>query len=222
MCNLYETELALWEVANLKLHYELIGKDFQEAMRTHNGPPSSIYPNFEAPVMVAREGGRSIERMRWGFPPPPFVRTKATVQNVRHLAKGYWRPYLGRENRCVVPATAFSEWDAALGRPAWFRRADDKPFAFAGVWRNWSGDRGTKAKPLVGDHVLFAFLTTEPNAVVRPVHEKAMPVLLLDQAAIEQWLTGDDAEALALQRPTDDAAIVRVLDEGPPTKKKAA
>lgn len=33
---------------------------------------------------------------------------------------------------------------------------------------------------------MFAFLTTEPNKEVVPVHEKAMPVLLLDQEVREE------------------------------------
>lgn len=40
------------------------------------------------------------------------------------------------------------------------------------------------------------------------IHPKAMPVLLLDEAAAEQWLTGSDAEALLLQRPAPVDALV--------------
>jgi len=56
-------------------------------------------------------------------------------------------------------------------------RADGLPFFFAGVWREWTGDHGTIAKPDVAKHRLYSFLTTEPNGVVQPVHEKAMPVM---------------------------------------------
>ena len=83
-------------------------------------------------------------------------------------------------------------------------------FYFAGIWRSWTGDRGTKAKPNVGNHVLFSFLTTEPNAVVAPIHSKAMPVLLRDKAAADQWLNGSDAEALQLQKAAPNDAIVLV------------
>lgn len=61
----------------------------------------------------------------------------------------------------------------------WFRRAEGLPFCFAGIWRPWTGDRGTKKAPNVGDNTLFSIMTTEPNAVVEPVHEQAMPVLLM-------------------------------------------
>jgi putative SOS response-associated peptidase YedK len=68
----------------------------------------------------------------------------------------------------------------------------------------------------VGDHLLFSFLTTEPNRVVAPIHPKAMPVLLLDHAAVEQWLTGGNVEAVALLRPAPDEAIELLPVKTPP------
>ena len=57
-------------------------------------------------------------------------------------------------------------------------------------------------------HRLYSFLTTQPNGIVEPVHDKAMPVMLTTEADVEQWLTGTPEEALELQKPADDAAIV--------------
>jgi putative SOS response-associated peptidase YedK len=216
MCNLYTYKLSRDEVRHLLQHYKLIGQQYLEVL-TGKNDETSVYPNYEAPVISDRLGKHAIEPMRWGFPPPPFVKSKAPVTNVRNVDKGYWKPYLGREHRCLVPASAFSEWDANLKQPRWFRRPDGAMFLFAGIWRPWTGDRGTKAKPNVGDHVLFSFLTTEPNAIVAPIHPKAMPVLLLDDAACEQWLSGTNEEALALQKPANDDTILLL----PPTKKAA-
>jgi putative SOS response-associated peptidase YedK len=85
------------------------------------------------------------------------------------------------EHRCVVPATAFSEPDKNTPKGAmvwhWFERADRQPFFFAGIWRPWTGDRGTKKVPNIGDHALFSIMTTEPNGIVEPIHEEAMPVM---------------------------------------------
>jgi putative SOS response-associated peptidase YedK len=54
---------------------------------------------------------------------------------------------------------------------------------------------------------IYAFLTTEPNAVVAPIHAKAMPVILTTSDEIEQWMTATTAEALKLQRPLPDAEL---------------
>jgi hypothetical protein len=57
----------------------------------------------------------------------------------------------------------------------WFD--DDRPLvAFAGIWTEFKGERGTKSKPVPGPHLVYGFLTTSPNAVVEPIHPKAMPV----------------------------------------------
>ena len=97
--------------------------------------------------------------------------------------------------------------------------ADKQPFFFfAGIWRPWTGDRGTKKKPNIGDHGLFSIMTTEPNAVVEPIHEKAMPVILMTPEDVEQWLHGVSVDdALTMQTPApDDAIVIR------PDEKKAA
>jgi putative SOS response-associated peptidase YedK len=70
---------------------------------------------------------------------------------------------------------------ATVVRPqdvVWFALNNDRPlFAFAGIWTEFKGDRGTKSKPIPGPHNIYGFLTTEPNAIVEPTHPKAMPVI---------------------------------------------
>ena len=47
-----------------------------------------------------------------------------------------------------------------------------------GEWARWTSfndDRGTKSKPIPGPHQVYGFLTTAPNAIVAPIHPKAMP-----------------------------------------------
>ena len=79
----------------------------------------------------------------------------------------------------------------------------------AGIWRPWSGER----KGDEGEHRLFAFLTTQANAVVAPIHAKAMPVILTTPEDCETWL-GEPAEAaLALQRPAPDD-LLRIVATG--------
>ena len=100
----------------------------------------------------------------------------------------------------------------------WFERADKHPFFFAGICRPWTGDRGTKKVPNIGDHTLFSIMTTEAHAIVEPIYEKAMPVMLMTPDAVEQWLRGSSVEdALKMQKPApDDAIVIR-----PPEMKAA-
>jgi putative SOS response-associated peptidase YedK len=64
--------------------------------------------------------------------------------------------------------------------------------------------RGPKSAPIDGEHELFGFLTTEANAVVAPIHPKAMPVILTSPEEVDLWLLADAPKALELQRPLSD------------------
>jgi putative SOS response-associated peptidase YedK len=57
---------------------------------------------------------------------------------------------------------------------------------------------------------VFGFLTTEPNALVRQYHPKAMPVILTTQDEIDTWMEAPTPVALELQRPLPDDALVVV------------
>lgn len=82
---------------------------------------------------------------------------------------------------------------------------------FAGVWRTWSGDYGSKIEPNLGEHHLFSFLTTAANDLVRPVHAKAMRVVIAKQERCEEWLGAPASEIERLQArvlPTDALEII--------------
>ena len=177
----------------------------------------AIFPDALSPVVTLdHNGARQLSMMRWGFPPPPNGGPRP-VTNVRNTRSSFWRNWLNPEFRCLVPATSFCEWtDTRPKVPHWFALDEARPpFAFAGLWRPWTGER----KGMSGEHRLYAFLTTDSNELVRPIHAKAMPVMLCDEEAWDSWLTGSMEEALKLQCPleTRDMGIVakgQVEDRG--------
>jgi len=136
--------------------------------------------------------------------------------NVRNLASPHWKPWQGVASRCVVPATSFSEYGQLRGPDGklplrWFATAGHAPpFVFAGIWTTWTSVRKAREGEITAE--IFAFLTTEPNAVVAPIHPKAMPVILTTAAEIETWLTAPWEEAKQLQRPLPDDGLV-LLDD---------
>ena len=195
MCNLYRMTSSVDAIRELFGSLETGGSNL--------APLPEIFPGYQAPVIVAGDGARRLEAMTWGW--PPFGEIKRPVTNVRNLSSPMWRAALADPaRRCLVPVTAFSEWsalpDPATGRKRkhWFALRDAQLFAFAGLWRPTAeGPR-------------YAFLTCAPNEVVGRVHPKAMPVMLTraDEAAL--WLTGDAAQAAALQRPLADEAMMEI------------
>lgn len=185
--------------------------------RTGNLPLlAAIFPDQLAPIVrVGGDRARELVMARWGMPGPPQF-GGAPITNIRNVKSPHWRRWLGKGSRCVVPATSFCEYADTKPRktPTWFALSEDRPlFAFAGVWTPWRGIRGPKSAPVDGDHELFGFLTTDANAIVAPVHPKAMPVILTTSAEVDLWMTAEPAGALALQRPLPDDAL-RIVAKG--------
>jgi len=177
-------------------------------LRFHNMSPD-VYPDREGLVIRLTDGKPEVDAMRWGFPPPPNAGSHY-VTNVRNTKSAFWKPWLKVPHRCVVPVERFAEPDPEKPRPRaerWFTRADGEPMLLAGIWRQWEGDRGPKSKPVSGPHLIFSFLTCEPNAIVAPIHPKAMPVILSPSEA-KTWLTAEPADALKLQKPASDDVLV--------------
>jgi putative SOS response-associated peptidase YedK len=192
--------------------------DFTRALvaAVGNLPPSlDIYPDYAAPIVrIGEASTRELVNARWGMPTPPqYLKgtTDSGVANIRNLNSPHWRAWLSVQHRCVVPATAFCEWTGEKGaqRKVWFALNDNQPlFFFAGIWTRWNGVR--KKKEGAGGYDLFGFLTCEPNAIVRPIHPKAMPVLLTRQDEVETWLSAPIQKAIQLQRPLADDGLMIV------------
>lgn len=178
-----------------------------------------IFPDQRAPIVrVGDDGERVMEMFRWGIPGPKQF-GEHPVTNVRNVKSPHWRPWLKPEYRCLVPVSSFSEYADTKPKktPTWFALDEDRPlFAFAGIWRPWTGVRGTKAENpdrVEEEHRLFSFLTCEANGVVGPIHPKAMPVLLTTPEEWSTWLAAPTEIALELQRPLPDG-MMRIVATG--------
>lgn len=185
-----------------------------------NEPSRDIYPGTLAPVVrVGADGQREIAPLTWGMPSPPaYVKNyDPGVTNIRNTSSPHWRRWLGIESRCVVPITSFAEPNPAAkveGQRtpnAWFARDESRPLMFfAGIWTPWRGVK--KVRDGEQDFEVYGFLTCEPNAVVKPIHPKAMPVILTEPEEVETWLTAPWSEAKDLQRPLPDNMLMLVSE----------
>jgi putative SOS response-associated peptidase YedK len=157
-------------------------------------PPPELFPKRMGWVVREEDGRRFLDAMQWGVPltlKGPKGPVTKPVTNVRNLTSPFWKSTIGKPAfRCLVPVTDFCEWEGETGskRERWFSVPSRPIFAFAGVWR--PTDQGK----------CFAFLTCEPNEVVRPVHPKAMPVILHDED-FDGWLSGEYESVCALASP---------------------
>jgi putative SOS response-associated peptidase YedK len=166
-------------------------------------------------VRVAGTGGREWAGLRWGLVPSwaKDLSIGARMINARcetAAQRPAFRDAL-RRRRCLVPADGFYEWaagEAGRRRPFLIRRVDRRPFAFAGLWERWS-------PPGVEPVETFTILTTAPNDILAPLHDR-MPVILSPDA-FDSWLDPDvrDPEGLRRLFVPAPAAGWEVLAVGP-------
>lgn len=217
MCNLYSMTRAQDAVRRM---FKVQG-EFDLSGNLPSMP--AIFPAFDAPVVrLGEDGKRTLEKLSWGFVLPQKGKAAKRITNARDdkvRDSRFWRSSF-EQRRCLVPITSFAE---PKGRkPAvwhWFALDDSRPlFAFAGIWRSHRGYLRPDTDPVEID--TYAFLTTTPNAIVKPIHPNRMPVMLVGEEAHDAWLEGTAEEAFALARPypADGMAIVHkgeAKDEAP-------
>jgi putative SOS response-associated peptidase YedK len=147
-------------------------------------PRYNIAPTQRVPVITDARP-HAVQLFRWGLVPSfadgpsksgPLINARAETLD----RKASFRQAFERR-RCLVPADGFFEWrdEGDRRRALYFRLASGQLFAFAGLWDVWRGPAGEELPS-------FAIVTTTPNALVAPVHDR-MPVLL-HRADFGRWL----------------------------------
>ncbi|MTJ94014.1 MAG: SOS response-associated peptidase [Desulfovibrio sp.] len=149
-------------------------------------------------------GSRHLDLLRWGLVPrwskDPSTGAKAINARGESVAdKPLFRDALNRR-RCLVPATAFYEWQPAAGRkqPYAIAPVGGGLMAFAGLWEAWKAPNGDILRT-------FSIITTTANAATAPIHDR-MPVIM-PQEVWSVWLgetpaSPDDLKGLL--RPCPD------------------
>jgi len=157
--------------------------------------------------VITNEATDEIDRYHWGMipfwtdePEEGIINARSETAPEKRVFEGAWR-----SRPCLVLSSGFYEWKSPNGgpkQPYRIHREDDTPFAMAGLWDAWEGAEGTISCATI--------LTTEPNDLVEPIHDR-MPVVLPDGAE-SQWLSaGPDARAeLCRPYPDDDLAAYEV------------
>ncbi|MGE0868028.1 MAG: SOS response-associated peptidase [Kofleriaceae bacterium] len=174
-------------------------------------PRFNVAPTQPAPVVLLRNGGRTIEMMRWGLIPfwagrggkrPPLM-INARLESI--WSKPMFRDALQRK-RCLVPADGFFEWQRDRNRsvPFYVHPEPRRTIAFAGLW--------ARASTEAGEQLSFTIITGPPNELVAPLHDR-MPIVV-DPSAYATWLDpmvdGQRARALLHVPPVADWRVDQV------------
>ena len=194
MCGRY-TETAAFEELARRFGIEVEEADNEDMISRYN-----VAPSQPVPIVIARDGQRRLLTARWGLRPfwtrngghAPINARAETVATSAMFTDALKR------TRCLIPADGFYEWQAVPGQkrkqPWYLRLRDGGLFAFAGLY--------TPPRMNEGRRATCAIVTTTPNELAAPIHDR-MPVIL-DPDVEAAWLDPrqiEPASLLPLLRP---------------------
>ncbi len=148
-------------------------------------PSRNVKPTQEAAVVTMQDGQRTLAAMRWGLIPPwardATIASKTFNARAETVADKPSFHHAFRRRRCLVLATGFYEWQQEGRRkvPYQFVVGDGDLFAFAGLYETWKSPSGETWQT-------YTVITTPPNDLVAPIHNRMPVILPRDVEAI--WL----------------------------------
>ena len=174
-------------------------------------PRYNIAPTTDVPIVrINADGQRELVRMRWGLVPrwakDPSIGARMINARGETIADKPSFRMSYRRHRCLLPANGFYEWKAAAAsapeaprkQPLHIGMTNGALFGLAGLYERWRGD---------DDNVLdtCTIVTTEANALVRPIHDR-MPLIVAPEN-YARWLDPTNADVADLIVPYPAAAM---------------
>jgi putative SOS response-associated peptidase YedK len=173
-------------------------------------PRYNAAPQQTMPVIIDGSQPRLME-MRWGLIPAWSKEPRVAFSTINARAETVTTSPTFRKafksQRCLVPATGFYEWQkTGKGKqPYCFQLHGGELFAFAGLYDIWRDD---------DENELYSFtiITTDPNPLVAPIHNRMPVVLRRDDELV--WLNPKAAAAhlktLLTPYPADEMELFAV------------
>lgn len=166
----------------------------------YNGAPTQNM------AVITNQNPGQLQFFRWGLIPFWSKELPRSMPLINARAEGIETKPAFRQvfktKRCLVPADGFYEWVRQVKKiPMRFTLFDDSLFAMAGLWDTWQNEKGQTLNS-------FTIITTEPNELMAPIHNR-MPVIL-DKNGSEAWL-----------KTTDENSLKNLLKPYPSEKMKA-
>ena len=169
-------------------------------------PNLDVRPTQQVPVILP---DHQLTLMKWGLVPVWAKDESVGNKMINARSEGidekpsFKRPL--RTQRCLLPASAFFEWQGATkGAKVKYRiaRKDGEMFGLAGLYDVWHSPSGNEL-------TTCTIITCQPNAVLVPIHNR-MPVILLPEDE-EDWLNPDMTEVEEIKtylRPYPDELLM--------------
>lgn len=147
-----------------------IVEGIQRKYGTGKWSPGEICPTAMAPVLVSTNRTLTPVLMKWGYylPGSLIINARAETAAVKPLFRGSLET-----KRCLIPSTAFYEWDAFKRRFRFSLPGNDILY-MAGLYTHRV------------DEDCYCILTTAANSSMKPIHDR-MPLVVAGENA-KRWL----------------------------------
>ncbi len=153
-------------------------------------PRYNIAPTqFVTAIRRNHDNDNELVLLRWGLIPSwardPSIGNRMINARAETVAEKPSFRTAYRKRRCLVLADGFYEWhtENSVKVPYFISLANGNPFAFAGLWENWSSKESDESLQTT------TIVTAAANEFLSKVHHR-MPIVLLPQNA-GRWLDGD-------------------------------
>jgi putative SOS response-associated peptidase YedK len=187
-----------------------LGVDVSEIRSADYKPRWNVAPTDPHPIVRMKYEDREVLPAKWGLVNSWAHDAKRAAKQINARAESIATNPAFRDaftkRRCVVPADGFFDWIGAgkTRQPIWFHRPDGKLLLLAGLYESWHPTPDSWQRT-------FTIITTTPNDVVSPVHDR-MPVILSGDD-VDYWLDPreEDTESLkALLAPAPEDVLVKL------------
>lgn len=159
-------------------------------------PRYNIAPSTN--ILIVREDHarrRLADFYRWGLVPgwakDPSIGNRLINARAETVAEKPAFRIAFKHWRCVVPASGFYEWktDGKRKLPYYIRPKGEKLFGMAGITEEWKGPGGVVRT--------VCLITTEPNDLMRTIHDRMPAIVAPDDYGI--WLDGANKDVEKLK-----------------------
>ena len=184
--------------------------DIQEVACDYK-PGNNISPGQEIAAII-HDDKNWLVSYRWGLIPSwakdPSIGNRMFNARAETIAEKPSFKNAFQKRRCLIPADGFYEWQklGKVKKPLRFSLKSGEPFGLAGLYETWISP---EKKPVN----TCTIITTEPNDLLRPIHDRMPVIVQKEREAV--WMDPDNhnqKELLSILKPypSDEMGISEV------------
>jgi len=164
-------------------------------------PGNNISPGQQITAVLRKDDQNSLVNFRWGLIPSwaedLSIGNKMFNARAETIAEKPSFKNAFHKRRCLIPADGFYEWQklGKVKKPLRFSLKSGEPFGLAGLYETWISP---EQKPIN----TCTIITTEPNDLLRPIHDRMPVIVPKEQEAA--WIDPDNhdqKELLSILKP---------------------